>query len=78
MSKLNEYMEEMFKRYDKINDFAALALALEAAKKKYNEQMDKVCHFETLFCFLSYHLSPSLSVFFSPSTPNWFHFSVSP
>ena len=43
MNELKEYMEEQFNRYEKANNFAALVLALEAAKKKYIEEMDEVC-----------------------------------
>ena len=48
MSKLKEYMEEQFKRYQEIHDLKALAAALEAAKQKYTEEMDKVCYSKTL------------------------------
>ena len=59
MSKLNEYMEEQFKRYEKANDFAALALALEAAKQKYIDEMDKV------HCPQSHSLNFSIYLFLS-------------
>ena len=64
MSKLKEYMEEQFKRYEKTNDLNALAAASEAAKKKYVQEMDKVCYLETIFSsfyFLSNSLFHSLS-----------------
>ena len=71
MNKLKECLEEQFKRYEKDNDLKAFEAALEAAKKKYVEEMDKVCYLETIvssFYFLSYtlFLSLSLTLFLSP------------
>ena len=37
-------MEKQFKQYEKTNDLAAIRAALEAAIKKYIEEMDEVCY----------------------------------